>query len=150
MTPAAPAPAPRATPQPIPDTDDPFAPAKPAAPATPAPATPEDDDPFAPVKARPAGVVTESVRQQPRLPAAMQLDEQGRLPIRLWTDDSGFFQVRGRLILILDGTVRLLKETGRTTTVPLSRLSPADRAYVEQIIGHYGSDLSRPSRVAVR
>jgi len=150
VTPAAPAPAPRAAPRPALDSDDPFAPAKPATPAAPAPATPEDDDPFAPIKARPAAVVTDPVRQQPRLPAALVLDDQGRLPARLWTDDSGFFQVRGRLILILEGKVRLLKETGRTTTVPLARLSPADRAYIEQVIGHYGSDLSRPSRVAVR
>jgi hypothetical protein len=39
--------------------------------------------------------------------------------------------VRGRLIAILDDKVRILKETGRTTTVPMTRLSTADRQYVE-------------------
>ena len=46
--------------------------------------------------------------------------------MRQWVDDSGSFRVEGRLILILDGKVRLLKETGRTTTVPLTQ--PAESA----------------------
>ena len=53
-------------------------------------------------------------------------------PMRLWRDDSGEFEVRGKLVLILDGKVRLLKETGKYTTVPLDRLSPADLSYVRQ------------------
>jgi hypothetical protein len=42
----------------------------------------------------------------------------------------------------MDGKVRILKETGRTTTVSLERLSAADRAYVEQLLVRYGSDLA--------
>ena len=68
--------------------------------------------------------------------------------MRQWVDDSGTFRVQGRLILILEGKVRLLKETGRTTTVPLQRLSEADRAYVEEIISRYGSDLSQQGTLA--
>lgn len=53
-------------------------------------------------------------------------------PMRLWHDDTGEFAVRGKLILLMPGKVRLLKDTGRTTTVPLDRLSKADLAYVER------------------
>lgn len=84
------------------------------------------------------------------LPAELRLDSEGRLPVREWTDNSGQFRVQGRLTLILEGKVRLLKETGRTTTVPLDRLSPADRDYVEEVIRQHGADLSRLSLVAAR
>jgi hypothetical protein len=60
----------------------------------------------------------------------------------LWVDDSGLFEVQGRLIAIFDGNVRILKTTGRTTTVPLNRLSRADREYVEQVIAQNGGDLT--------
>lgn len=64
------------------------------------------------------------------------------LPLRKWVDDTGLFAVEARLHLILDGQVRLLKTTGRTTTVPLDRLSQADRQYVEAIIAQRGIDAS--------
>jgi hypothetical protein len=38
--------------------------------------------------------------------------------------------VRARLVVIGDGYVRLLKETGKYTTVQLDRLSVNDLAYV--------------------
>jgi hypothetical protein len=65
----------------------------------------------------------------------------GTLPVREWVDDSGLFRVRGRLIGVLDGKARILKESGRTTTVPTTRLSTADRGYVEEAVARYGSDL---------
>ena len=126
-------------------SDDPFTP---LAPATAAPTTtqPQNDDPFAPLNPAPA------VEPKPVAPIAaepaMKLhntllpDADGRLPVRDWTDNSGQFRVKARLISILDGKVRLLKETGRTTTVPVERLSTDDRAYVDQIIGRYGKDLA--------
>ena len=52
--------------------------------------------------------------------------------MRLWHDDSGEFEVRAKLVLMLDGKVRLLKDTGKYTTVPLDRLSPPDMTYVRQ------------------
>jgi SLA1 homology domain 1, SHD1 len=70
--------------------------------------------------------------------------------VRQWVDDTGTFRVKGRLILILDGKVRVLKETGRTTTVPLTRLSAADRQYVEDVISRYGSDLTQLGQLAAR
>jgi hypothetical protein len=96
--------------------------------AAPAAAPPKSDDPFA---------------------DPFQTSADGKLPMRKWVDDSGTFQVNGRLILILDGKVRLLKETGRTTTVPMERLSEADRQYVEEVIGRYGRDLSQ-NKLAAR
>jgi hypothetical protein len=70
-----------------------------------------------------------------------KISAEGHLPLRIWSDNSGGFQVNGRLIAILDGKVRILKETGRTTTVPMNRLSKADREYVDEVIGRYGTDL---------
>jgi SLA1 Homology Domain 1 (SHD1) protein len=52
-------------------------------------------------------------------------------PMRLWTDNTGKYQVRARLLVVGDRYVRLLKETGRTTTVPFSRLSGSDLAFVQ-------------------
>jgi hypothetical protein len=80
----------------------------------------------------------------------LQLDAEGRLPARRWTDNTGHFQVTGRLLLILEGQVRLLKETGRTTTVPLDRLSAVDRAYVQEVIQVHGADLPGLARIAAR
>ena len=76
------------------------------------------------------------------------LATDGRLPTRQWLDDSGTFKVQARLILILDGKVRLLKETGRTTTVAIERLSAADREYVAAIIERYGKDLTQLDQLA--
>jgi hypothetical protein len=70
--------------------------------------------------------------------------------MRQWVDDTGTFRVKGQLILILEGKVRLLKETGRTTTVPLTRLSAADRQYVEDVISRYGTDLTQLGQLAAR
>ena len=72
------------------------------------------------------------------------------LPIREWTDNSGQFRVKARLVLILDGKVRLLKESGRTTTVQSERMSAADRQYVAESIARYGSDLSALDQLAAR
>ena len=70
--------------------------------------------------------------------------------MRQWVDHSGTFRVQGRLILILEGKVRLLKETGRTTTVPMERLSDADQRYVAEVISRYGSDLTQLQQLAAR
>jgi len=123
--PAAPAPvapvvpAPEAPKAPAP-SDDPFAPltpapAAPAAPA-PAPAKPVDDDPF-------------------------KVSAEGQLPSRLWSDNTGTFEVEGRLIAIMPDHIRLLKSNGRTTTVPMRRLSEADAKYVEEAASRHGTGL---------
>jgi hypothetical protein len=81
----------------------------------PAPAV---DDPFA----EPAG---------PRLSAAARKPDPADA-MRVWTDVTGKHQVRGRMKLILvdQQKVRILKETGKYTTVPFAKLSEEDRTFV--------------------
>jgi hypothetical protein len=134
-------------------SDDPFAPI--VAPS-PVPMNTDNhaDDPFAPLPTSPAA------NEKPAAPLVLEptlkkLDmltpgADGRLPLRQWTDDSGKFNVEAKLVLILDGKVRLLKETGRTTTVAIERLSKADRAYVAEAIERYGEDLAKLHQLASR
>ena len=58
--------------------------------------------------------------------------------MRHWTDNTGTFAVNGKLIAILDGKVRLLKENGRTCTVPMRRLSKSDADYVQMVVAKLG------------
>jgi hypothetical protein len=111
-----------------PAVDDIFAPpAKPAAPAK------DDlfDAPAAP-PAKPAPAVVDPFgsveRSQPQL-----------LVMRRWQDNTGNFAVQAKLFEILDGKVRLLKDNGRTCTVPLHRLSRADAEYVQFIVAKVGT-----------
>ena len=52
--------------------------------------------------------------------------------MRVWMNDTGKYRVRARLVVVLDGKVRLQKETGRFTTVPFYRLSVGDLAFVRR------------------
>jgi hypothetical protein len=52
--------------------------------------------------------------------------------LRQWVDNTGKYSCNGRLVRFLDGKVRLFKENGRTTTVPLYRLSAADLEFVHR------------------
>lgn len=52
--------------------------------------------------------------------------------VRLWTDNTGKYQVRARLVAVTATHVRLLKENGKFTTVPYGRLSQSDLAFVRQ------------------
>lgn len=49
---------------------------------------------------------------------------------REWMDNTGTYRVQARVAVIFEDRVRLLKDTGKITTVPLTRLSSRDRAYV--------------------
>jgi hypothetical protein len=53
-------------------------------------------------------------------------------PMRTWSDNTGKYKINGRLFLIMDGNVKLLKENGRFTTVPIRRLSEDDLRYVHE------------------
>jgi hypothetical protein len=133
--------------------DDPFAPLVSPSPVPAAHET-HSDDPFAPLPAAP------TTNEKPAAPLAVEpttkkIDmlapgNDGRLPLREWTDNSGRFKVNAKLVLVLDGKVRLLKETGRTTTVALDRLSKDDRAYVAAAIERYGEDLAKLHQFASR
>jgi hypothetical protein len=52
--------------------------------------------------------------------------------MRLWTDNTGKYHVTARLVMVSQTHVRLLKDTGKFTTVPFERLSHADLAFVRQ------------------
>lgn len=120
--------------------DDPFAPAKPQ---------PAEDDPFAPLPAgnnQPKPLAAEPTNL--RIAEALVPGADGRLPLREWQDNSGKFRVKAQLVLVLDGKVRLLKETGRTTTVSLERLSAENQAYVTAAVSRYGKDLSNLEKLA--
>jgi hypothetical protein len=82
----------------------------------------------------------------PKTLDALVYDDSGRLPQREWIDNSGQFRVLARLLLVLEDKVRLLKESGRTTTVPVNRLSAADCRYVADAVDRYGSGLTNISR----
>ena len=52
--------------------------------------------------------------------------------MRVWIDNTGSYSTQGRLISLLDSHVQLLKDNGRTATVPLSRLSRSDLEFVHR------------------
>jgi SLA1 homology domain 1, SHD1 len=52
--------------------------------------------------------------------------------VRLWTDNTGKYHVRARLVSVTATHVRLLKENGRYTTVPVERLSRDDLAFARR------------------
>jgi hypothetical protein len=57
----------------------------------------------------------------------------GGAEYRQWVDNSGAYQVKARLAVIYADKVKLMKENGKFTTVPLSRLSEADFGYVNWV-----------------
>ena len=55
----------------------------------------------------------------------------GSLEMRTWTDNTGRYSCQGRLIEVLPQLrVRILKQNGKTASVPLARLSAGDVAFV--------------------
>ncbi len=52
---------------------------------------------------------------------------------RQWIDNSGTYRVKARLVVIYVDRIKLLKENGKISTVPLSRLSDADFGYVSWV-----------------
>lgn len=86
-------------------------------------------------------VETETVELVQELPAPLQVvsnvsdltDPLADARSRVWVDNTGSFNVEGKLIEIRDDYVRLLKSNGRTCTVPTSRLCDADAAYVASV-----------------
>jgi hypothetical protein len=72
----------------------------------------------------------------------------GQLPNRSWVDNTGRYTISGRLVKVLDGKVRLLKDNGKFSTVEMRRLSAGDRQYVEQLVAKFGNDLT--TKIAAR
>jgi len=52
--------------------------------------------------------------------------------MRRWVDNTGRYSCNARLLRFVDGQVRLLKENGRTSTLPLYRLSENDLQFVHR------------------
>jgi hypothetical protein len=50
--------------------------------------------------------------------------------MRIWSDNTGKYTCVGRLIEIEPHRIRLLKENGNTSTVPIERLSLRDLRFV--------------------
>lgn len=135
------------------DDDDLFDEPKPSRPAPKDPKPSNDiDDLFGDSKsASPSKQPTESDSEEASEPAAPQesapepkTEEPGESeadpfsilptpdePVRLWVDDTGSFEVTGRLVSISPTAARILKSNGRHTTVPFERLSEHDQFYVE-------------------
>ena len=72
--------------------------------------------------------------------SATQLTQQPQtqLTFRRWTDNTGNYTTVGRLTQVGRTHVRLLKDNGNFTTVPRTRLSQADLAYVDQMVQQLG------------
>ena len=93
----------------------------------------------APAEANPAPAPAPAENADPF--SQVQPPQPEQLATRHWVDNTGNFEVDARLIEILDGKVRLLKDNGATCTVALRRLSAADADYVQQISATYGPGL---------
>jgi hypothetical protein len=52
---------------------------------------------------------------------------------RTWTDSSGTFKIEAKLVEHLGESIRLVRKDGKEITVPLARLSEADRQYATRL-----------------
>jgi hypothetical protein len=67
--------------------------------------------------------------------------------MRQWNDNTGSFSCRGRLVRFLNGYVRIVKENGRTTTVPLARLSARDLEFVNRQASAQRAELGKTASI---
>ena len=147
--PAAETPSPAEEPSTPAESNDLFGePAAESAPAEEPASEPSGDDLFGTPAAEEAPATEETPAEEKSAPAEEKTEDSDlfgdagailELPgglashaLRQWIDDTGNFSCRGRLIRFLDGKVQLLKDNGRTTTVPLARLSQADLEFVNR------------------
>jgi len=103
----------------------------------------EPAKPAAEPKAEPAKDAVEDLFGTPPAKAA-PADPFGatsprELPMRQWVDNTGNYKIQARLAVVMDGQVQLLKDTGRTSTVPMRRLSDADQQYVQRIVSQFAN-----------
>ena len=63
------------------------------------------------------------------------------LLMRHWIDNTGTYTTTARLVVVADNHVRLFKDNGRYTTVPMRRLSQADEQYVRE----HAADVQDPT-----
>jgi hypothetical protein len=101
--------------EPSPASGNDSLPAEPAAPAEAAPANPDSFDDLFKTSSAP-------------LPPVFRGAE-----FRTWVDNTGDYQVNARLVMIYPDRIRLIKDNGKFSTVPMSRLSQPDLAYVQWV-----------------
>jgi hypothetical protein len=58
---------------------------------------------------------------------------RSRHAFRMWTDDSGSYQVKAAFVFLAGDKVRLRKEDGTTIDLPRDRLSEADREWIRRL-----------------
>lgn len=62
-------------------------------------------------------------------PSRLHADE-----LRTWTDSTGKYKIEAEFVEILDGKVRLKDKDGKTVSLPLAKVSDADRAYLRELL----------------
>jgi len=86
----------------------------------------------------------------PLLSDSSKSEGEHPLPMRQWVDNTGLYTTQARLVEIKEGSIRLLKETGRYSTVDWRRLSPNDRTYVLGVASQLHDDEELVARLVVR
>ena len=82
---------------------------------------------------KPAVITQAEPRQLEVLPAAhVNTPAETANALRVWTDNTGKYKINARLVTIGESSVRLLKDTGKYTTVSLDRLSEDDLEFVRR------------------
>lgn len=78
---------------------------------------------------------TSTVRAQAPVadPVAQAFGDTFKPEPRQWTDSTGNFSVEATLSRLVNGAVALVTTDGRTLSVPLGRLSEADKRYVDSV-----------------
>jgi len=86
-------------------------------------------------------------RKGPSTPKDKEPDEKKKsaqtdseYPLRTWTDSTRKYKTEARFVALDGGKVRLRKADGSTISLPLERLSEADRKYVEQLTQESSGD----------
>jgi hypothetical protein len=78
------------------------------------------------------GVPPEVVAASTVTPVSKASDDQLKAASRVWTDDTGKFQITARLVAVQEGHVKLMSSAGHLLNVPIYRLSLGDIAFVRQ------------------
>ncbi|NUQ64533.1 MAG: hypothetical protein HUU20_18870 [Pirellulales bacterium] len=90
-----------------------------AVPQPPAPPSPQAK----PIEETPPTPDAETAKQDPEAVASSSAG------LRTWTDSTGRFQIEAQLVSDDGSTVTLKKQSGQLVTIPLEKLSSADRAF---------------------
>lgn len=63
------------------------------------------------------------------------VSQEARAKVRFWTDNTGKFRTRAEFVALTDGKVTLKRPgSNKTVTMPLTRLSEKDQAYIKKLL----------------